>query len=86
MELAALVALGLAAVVFGLAGAELAEVLGRLGNYIFEQFHLDPAQLLPWLLMSVTGVGSGVRGGHVHVHARPHSAKQRRRRVEDGGD
>lgn len=43
MELARFVALRLAPVVLGLAGAELTEVLSSLGNYIFEQFELDPA-------------------------------------------
>ena len=48
MEFAALVTLGLSATVLGLAGAELAKVFGRLWDYVFEQFHLDPAQLLAW--------------------------------------
>lgn len=32
--------------VFGLAGAELTEVLGCTWHYIFEQFHLDAAERL----------------------------------------
>lgn len=34
-------------IVLGLTGAELAEILGCFGNYIFEQFHFNPTQLLP---------------------------------------
>jgi hypothetical protein len=62
VELAALVALGLSAVVLGLAGAELAEVLGSLWDYIFEEFHLDPAQLLAWWGVSAIG-GRGAETG-----------------------
>jgi hypothetical protein len=46
VELAAFVSLR-AAVVLGLASAELAEVFGGPGDYVFEQFHFDPPQLLP---------------------------------------
>lgn len=53
MKLAALVALGLSAIVLGFASAELAKILGSLWNDIFEQLHLDSAQLLAWVLMSV---------------------------------
>lgn len=41
MELRALVALGSAHRVLGLASAELAEVLCRFGDYIFEQLKGD---------------------------------------------
>jgi hypothetical protein len=44
MELGTLVALGPAGGVLGLAGAELAEVLGRLGDYILEQLKGDAAE------------------------------------------
>ena len=46
MELAALVALRLASWVLCLAGAELTEVLGSLGDDVLEQLYLDSAQLL----------------------------------------
>jgi hypothetical protein len=62
MELAALVALRLPPTVLRLASAELAKVLSSLWHYILEQLHLDPPQLLPCSLMSVTMLGSrGVR-------------------------
>jgi hypothetical protein len=54
MEFAALVALRLAPIVLRLTGAELSEILSSLGHHILVQLHLDPPQLLPWLLMSVT--------------------------------
>jgi hypothetical protein len=44
VELAPLVALRPAQVVLGLAGAELAEVLGGLGDYVGEELELDAAQ------------------------------------------
>lgn len=53
MKLAALVALGLSAIVLGFARAELSKILGSLRNDILEQLHLDSAQLLAWMLMSV---------------------------------
>lgn len=53
MELAALVALRQPPAPLCLAGAKLTEVLGRLGDNVLEQLHLDPAQLLPCVLMSV---------------------------------
>ena len=58
MEFAALVALRLAPMVLCLAGAELTEVLGRLGDDVLEQFHLDPPQLLAYTSqpMSATGM------------------------------
>jgi hypothetical protein len=43
MEFAAFVALGPALGILGLAGTELAEVLGRLGGHVGKQFHLDAA-------------------------------------------
>lgn len=43
MKLAALVALGSADSVLGLAGAELSEVLGGLGDDIFEELERDAA-------------------------------------------
>jgi hypothetical protein len=54
MELAALVALRLATVILCFARAKLPKVFSSLGHYILVQLHLDPAQLLPCLLMSVT--------------------------------
>jgi hypothetical protein len=57
MELAAFVALRLSSVVLGLTSAELAEVLDCLGHDIFEQFHLDPPQLLPCCLCQSPIVG-----------------------------
>ena len=51
MELGRLVALGPAGGVLGLAGAELAEVLGRLGNYILEQLKGDAAEGFTWRKM-----------------------------------
>jgi hypothetical protein len=44
MELGALVALGLAAGVLGLAGAELAEILGGLGDDVLEELEGDAAE------------------------------------------
>ena len=44
VELGALVALGLAAGVLGLAGAELAEILGRLGNDVLEKLEGNTAK------------------------------------------
>jgi hypothetical protein len=41
VELGALVALGTAQVVLGLAGAELAEVLGGSGNHVLEELEGD---------------------------------------------
>jgi hypothetical protein len=57
MEFAALVALRLPPTILRLACAELAEVLDSLGHDIFEQFYLDPPQLLSYLLMSVNIFG-----------------------------
>ena len=54
MELAALVALWLTAVVLGLSGAELTKVLGCLWYNVLVQFHLNPPQLLSYQLVSVT--------------------------------
>jgi hypothetical protein len=48
MELGALVTLGPAHGVLGLAGAELAEVLCRFGNDIFEELKGDAAERLSW--------------------------------------
>jgi hypothetical protein len=48
VELGALVALGLAVGVLGLAGAELAKVLGRLGDDILEELKGDAAEGLTW--------------------------------------
>lgn len=47
MELAAFVALGLTLGIFGLAGAELAEILCCSRGDVCKQFHLDPAEGLP---------------------------------------
>ena len=46
VEFGALVALGLAHGVLGLAGTELAEVLGRPGHYILEELEGDSAERL----------------------------------------
>jgi hypothetical protein len=59
VELGALVALGPAGGVLGLAGAELAEVLGRLGDYILEQLKGDAAEGFTW--------GNGVSMSTVRV-------------------
>lgn len=53
MKLAPLVALWLSAIVLGLTGAKLSKVFRSLGHYILVQLHLDPPQLLPYMLMSV---------------------------------
>jgi hypothetical protein len=53
MELAPLIPLRLPATRLRLARAKLPEILRSLGHDILEQLHLDPAQLLPCLLMSV---------------------------------
>ena len=47
MEFAAFVTLRLPSTVLALAGTELAEVFGSLGDDIFEQLHLNPSKLLP---------------------------------------
>jgi hypothetical protein len=44
VELGALVALGAAQVVLGLAGAELAEVLGGLGHHVLEELEGDASE------------------------------------------
>ena len=44
VELAPFVALRAALGAFGLAGAELAEVLGRFGRGVGEEFHFDAAE------------------------------------------
>jgi hypothetical protein len=54
MEFAALVALRLPPVVLRLARAKLSKIFCSLGHDVLEQLHLDPPQLLPCLLMSVT--------------------------------
>jgi len=54
MELAAFVALRPALRVLGLAGAELAEVLGGPGDFVGEELHLYTAQRLSWY--SVSGI------------------------------
>lgn len=46
MKLGALVALRPSSRVFGLAGAELAEVFGSLGDYILEEFKRDATKRL----------------------------------------
>ena len=78
MELAAFVALRLPPAVLGLARAELAEILRSLWDYISEQFHLDPPQLLPCSLMSVTMVGSRA---FAQLWARPRKTRSRWRGV-----
>jgi hypothetical protein len=68
MEFAALVALRLAPIVLRLASAELSKVLCSLGHNVPEQLHLDPPQLLPCLLMSVThGRDAGPHHPEGHV-------------------
>ena len=54
METAAFVALRSALGVLGLAGAELAEVLGRFGDGVGEELHFDAAEGFAW--------GEDVRG------------------------
>lgn len=58
MELAAFVTLRLPSIILRLTGTELSKILCSLGNYVLIQLHLDPPQLLPYVLMSV-------------IHARP---------------
>jgi hypothetical protein len=53
MEFAAFVALRLPTTILRLASAELSEVLSSLWDHILVQLHLDPAQLLSCVLMSV---------------------------------
>lgn len=48
MELAALVALGLTAVVLGLARTELSKVFGRLWYNILEELYFDATQRLTY--------------------------------------
>lgn len=54
MELGSLVALRPACGVLGLARAELAEVLGCLGNNIFEELKGDAAEWLAWMYEDVS--------------------------------
>lgn len=51
VKFGALVALRSVLVVLALAGAELAEVLGCLGDDIFEEFKGYPAQGLAWVVL-----------------------------------
>lgn len=53
VELATFVTLWLAAVVLCLSSTELAEVFSGLWHNILVQFHLNPAQFLPYQLKSV---------------------------------
>jgi hypothetical protein len=79
MELAAFVALRLPPVVLRLARAKLSKVLCGLGHHVLVQLHLDPPQLLPWLLMSV---------GHYRVpgHFIPmHETDRAKKRAEEDG-
>jgi len=48
VELGPLVPLRAAEVVLGLARAELAEVLGRLGHHVLEELKRDAAEGLAW--------------------------------------
>lgn len=52
MEPAAFVTLWPAEMILGLARAELAEVLGRLGHDVGEELHLDAAEGFTWELES----------------------------------
>jgi len=50
MELGALVALRLTALVFGLAGAELAEILRRPRDYVLEELEGNAAEGFTWTI------------------------------------
>lgn len=50
MEFRALVALGLALRILGLACAELAEVFGGFGDDVLEEFEGDAAERLAWFV------------------------------------
>jgi hypothetical protein len=48
VEFGALVALRFALCILGLAGAKLAKVFSRLGDYVFEEFEYDTAERFAW--------------------------------------
>lgn len=73
MEFAAFVALWLPSTVLGLSSAELAEILSRLWDYIFEQLHLDSTELLPCFRLCQSP-WSG-RGAFVRLWARPRTTR-----------
>lgn len=59
MEFGALVALGFALGVFGLAGAELAKVFGRFGHHVFEELECDAAEGLACRVLQYDGLSGG---------------------------
>ena len=75
MKFTAFVALRLTTVILRLPGAKLTKVLSSLGHDVLVQLHLDPSQLLPCLLMSVTIVGKTA------FHADGHVSKTKKRRA-----
>lgn len=60
VELAILVALRPTVLVFGLAGAELTEVLSSTWYYIVEQLHFDAAERLTWAMSASACLGDGL--------------------------
>jgi hypothetical protein len=73
MEFAAFVALWLPSTVLRLSSAELAEILSRLWDYIFEQLHLDSTELLPCFRLCQSP-WSG-RGAFVRLWVRPRTTR-----------
>jgi hypothetical protein len=65
VELAPLVALGLAAVILGLARAELAKVLGRPGHRVLEELEGDTAEGFAWIFWLVTAYTKRKRIGWI---------------------
>jgi hypothetical protein len=53
MELATLVTLRPPETVLALAGAELPEVLSRLGHHVCEELELDPSEGFSWMIVSI---------------------------------
>jgi hypothetical protein len=76
VELAAFVALRAPEVVLGLTGAELAEILGGLGDDISKELELDPSEGLSYAAL-VDGDG----GGRYHVITRTGSRKHRGKKL-----
>lgn len=71
MEFGALVALGFALGVFGLAGAELAKVFGRFGHHVFEELECDAAEGLACRVLSMMGCLVGKRRWRMNVSEVP---------------
>jgi len=59
VKLAPLVPLRLAQAALRLARAELAEILRRFGDHLFEQLDFDPAQRLAWPWRQRAGLAGG---------------------------